>query len=525
MPISLSHILLILWGALILILLFQYGGVFESLRALKGYGARVVLGIAALGALGGLLYRSTAYMTPERERWITHGRVPGDSISLGYDDKSRFRSLAQPLGKILDRNGAMLAGYKLSGHLRRTYPGGGATAHIVGYWTGPLRDGVGVEKALTMVNDSLRDDMPHDVSLSLDLRLQREALAALGNDIGAIVVMDASNGEVLAAANNPTYDPNSIWSDQAWKRFVVDTIRRPLTSRAIKDNFSPGSSIKPFVAAAAYHLNAALPESNGFVCTGSYVPIPNTKPITEHGSAHGAVDIARAMRYSCNIYFSKLAYQILGFDATKSYFDGIGFDERLRWNTGIFLNEYATLLPARSWVRGRDEIAKSRLGIGQASVKTNPVHMATMLAGIANGGLFLRPTLEVGRPPDTLKWRMDNGTASRVEALLREPLLPGGTAAGAFGGPIARGITIFGKTGTADMEPDGREPSWFISYGRKNGRAYAVVVAIQNRRGLFAGSLNAPMARRMYEALDGFGYYKAAAAPALPVRPQEKKKR
>jgi cell division protein FtsI/penicillin-binding protein 2 len=364
-----------------------------------------------------------------------------------------------------------------------------------------------VEKALTLVNDSLRDDMPHDLKLTLDLRLQRDAMSALGGKIGAIVVMDASNGEVLAAANYPTYDPDSIASNTAWARYVRDTVRRPLTSRAIKDNFSPGSSIKPFIAAAALHLGTPLPESRGFVCTGSYVPVPNTKPITEHGSAHGGVDIKRAMRYSCNIYFSYLAYGLLGFDAAKDYLDSIGFDQRLEWNSGAFFNEFSTLLPAKSWVKGRDEIAKSRLGIGQASVKTNPVHMAAMVAGIANHGIFYRPTLEMGRRPDTLRWFFDRAETATLEDLLREPLLPGGTAAGAFGGFDRRGITVYGKTGTADREPDGREPSWFISYGRKNGRTFVVVVAIQDRRGEFAGTLNAPMARRMFEALDGYGYF------------------
>ncbi len=509
----LSTMVLLLWGALLLIVLLQYGGALESLRFIDGKWAKVALGLAVAVAVGAAFYRSMAYMTPEREMLIVRGSQPGDTISRGFDTKRRFRELAQPLGRVTDRNGVLLAGYRLhDGHLLRHYPLAGATAHIVGYWTGPLRDGVGVEKGLTLVNDSLRDDLPHDVQLTVDVQLQRDAMSALGGKYGAIVIMDASNGEVLAAANYPTYDPNRVWNDTVWAGLVRDTVRRPLTSRAFKDNFSPGSSIKPFIAAAALHQHVVLPEERGFVCTGSYEPMPRTKPITDHGSAHGRIDLATAMRVSCNIYFSKLAYQYVGFDPAKRYLDSLGFDARLRWNTGAFLNEYSTLLPALSWVRGRDEIAKSRLGIGQASVKTNPVHMATMLTGIANGGYFPRPTLELGRSADTIRWHLDREAAADLESLLREPLKPGGTAAGAFGGMDRRGITIFGKTGTADREPDGREPSWFISYGRKNGRAYIVVVAIQDRGGRYAGDLNAPMARRMYESLDAYGYFKQEAA-------------
>lgn len=507
---SLTSIVLILWALLLLVLFLQYDGVVESLRALRGRGLRIALGAAVAGVLLAALYRTTAYMTPEREGWVVRGRVSGDSVSTGFDTKGRFRSLAQPLGRVLDRNGVLLAGYALhEGHLRRTYPLGGTAAHIVGYWTGPLRDGVGVEKGLTLLNDSLRDDLPHDARLTIDARLQSDAMKVLGGKFGAIVVMDAATGEVLAAADYPTYDPNRVWNDSVWAGLARDVERRPLTSRAFKDNFSPGSSIKPFIAASALHYGTPLPEERGFVCTGSYVPVPGTKPVTDHGSAHGVLDLASAMRVSCNIYFSRLAWQLVGFDQVKRYLDSIGFDERLRWNTGIFLNEYSTLLPAVSWVHGRDPIAESRLGIGQASVKTNPIHMAAMLAGIASDGFFPRPVLELGRPADTLRWELDSANAARLELLLREPLKPGGTAAGAFGGMERRGITIYGKTGTADREPDGREPSWFISYGRKNGRTYVVVVAIQNRAGQYAGSLNAPMARRMYESLDRYGYFEA----------------
>jgi cell division protein FtsI/penicillin-binding protein 2 len=213
------------------------------------------------------------------------------------------------------------------------------------------------------------------------------------------------------------------------------------------------------------------------------------------------------MRVSCNVYFSYLAYDLIGFDPLQRYLDSLGFNERLRWNTASFLNSYGTLRLAPSWVSARDEIAKSRIGIGQASVKINPVHSATLLAGIANGGIFLRPSLETAVAPDTLRWKMDSSTALRLQDLLREPLKPGGTATRAFSGIDKRGITVYGKTGTADREPDGREPSWFISFGTKNGRRYAVVVAMQDRRGQYAGDLNAPIARRMYEALDSYGYF------------------
>ncbi|HVK40464.1 MAG TPA: penicillin-binding transpeptidase domain-containing protein [Candidatus Kapabacteria bacterium] len=502
-----------------LIVLVQRGGLIDSFRRIDGRGVRFVIAVGVMALVAAVIYRAGFYMNAERESWITEGRTRGDSISLGFDTKSRFRSMSQPLGRVLDREGKVLAGYELrNGHLQRYYPAGPTAAHLVGYWTGPLRDGVGIEKAMTLVNDSLKDDKPHDLRLTLDLRLQDDAMRALGGELGAIVVMDPATGQVLAAANFPTYDPNRITNDTVWKKLVLDNRLRPLISRVVRDNFSPGSSIKPFIAAAANATGAVLPEERGFSCAGEFAPGGRIKPISDHGSQHGAVDVFSAMRVSCNVYFSMLAYQSVGYEPTKEYLESIGFNKRLAWNTGAFLNESSTLLPAMSWVRARDEIAKTRLGIGQASVKTNPLHMATIVSGIANGGVFMRPTLELRRAVDTLPWRMDPSAGAWLDKLMREPLLPGGTAYRAFAGIEKRGLTVYGKTGTADPEPDGREPSWFISYAEKNGRRYTVIVAIQNRRHRYAGDVNAPMARRMFEALDTYGYFSPLERARRPVR-------
>lgn len=515
----LTIILLSLLSFFFFVVIVQRGGFIDSLRRIDGRGPRALIVIVLFGIVGALGYRTMFYMNDERESWIASGRVKGDSVSMGFNTKSRFRSLAQPLGRVLDRNGKVLAGYELlDGHLVRRYPAGPATAHLVGYWTGPLRDGVGIEKAMTLVNDSLKDDRPHDLKLTLDLKLQQDAVRALGGEFGAIVVMDPANGEVLAAADYPTYDPNRITNDTMWNRLVRDTKTRPLISRVVRDNFSPGSSVKPWVAAAAGVLGAPLPEERGFACNGTYSPGGRIKPISDHGSSHGAIDITTAMRVSCNIYFSYLAYELVGFDQLKHFMESIGYNKRLYWNTGAFLNETSTLLPAMSWVNARDEIAKTRAGIGQASVKNNAIHTASIVSGIANGGIFIRPTLELGRSIDTLPWRINSRIADWLHQLMRQPLLPGGTAARAFAGIERRGITMYGKTGTADREPDGREPSWFISYGEKNGRTFVVVVAIQNRRGRYAGDVNAPMARRMFEALDSYGYFKPLAGARIERR-------
>ena len=484
------------------------GGVLESLHGLRGRGIRIVIPLFFLLIAGGLFARVFTTMDEETEQLIVRGAEPGDTVSRGFDTKGRFLGMTRPLGRIFDRNGMSLATYGLvDRHLARIYPAGPVAAHVVGYWTGPLRDGVGVEKGLVYLNDSIRDDRPHDVTLSIDLRLQEDAMRALDGRSGAIVVLDPSTGEVLAAASNPTYDPAGVWDTETWRRYATDNDRKPLLGRAIKDLYSPGSSIKPLVAAAALHLDVPLPEEKGFVCTGEYDPGKGIPPITDHGSVHGRIDLEEAMKVSCNVYFSYLAYELIGYDRMKRFLESLGANYRLSWNGSIPLNRSGSLRIAPSRVEAKDEIARSRIGIGQASVKLNPLHAAVLYGGIAQGGIFLAPTLETGRIPDTLGARLRAATTDELAQLLRGPIEPGGTAGGVFSGFDRRGIKVYGKTGTADREPDGRSPSWFSSFAEKNGRRYVVIVALENRAGAYAGALNAPMARTLYESLSNYGYF------------------
>ena len=501
-------------GLIVLVLLFlaglwmARGGAVESLRQIDGRGFRLT--VLALGVLliGGLVTRVLITMDDETERIIVRGSEPGDTISRGFDTKARFVGMTTPLGRVFDRNGQTLAATTLVGrHIGRLYPAGGVASHIVGYWTGPIRDGVGVEKALVYLNDSLRDRRPHDITLSIDLRLQEEGMKALRGKAGAIVVINPRTGEVLAAASNPTYDPAAVWDNEAWRTYAGDEATKPLLGRAIKDIYSPGSSIKPIVAAAALHYDLPLPEENGFVCRGEYEPGPGIKPIADHGSAHGKIDLDEAMKVSCNVYFSHLADEVIGYDKMKRFLESLGANYRLAWNSAVPLNQPGALRIGISRVEAADKIARSRVGVGQASVKLNPLHAAIIYGGLAHGGIFLAPTLESGLLPDTLGARLRAVDTDRLAKALRGPIEPGGTAGGVFNALKRKGIEVYGKTGTADREPDGRSPSWFSSWAEKGSRQYVVVVALENRRGQYAGSLNAPMARAMYEALNLYGYF------------------
>lgn len=502
-------------ATLVLTTLFVVGlvvsrdGLVDALRALRGRGPAITLGLLGLLLAGGLFARSFVTMDGETRERIVRGTEPGDSVSRGYDTKGRFAGMTQPLGRVFDRNGRLLAGYSLvDEHLGRIYPGGSSTVHVVGYWTGPLRDGVGVEKGLVYRGDSLRDGSLEDALLTIDIRLQSDALDALEGRTGAVVVYDPSNGEVLAAASLPTWEPESVLDGDAWRALVTDEARRPLVSRALRDRLSPGSSIKPIVAAAALAGDVPLPETEKFVCTGSWTPGPDLPPITCHGETHGAIGLDKAMAVSCNTYFASLAYDRVGFGGMKDFLERLGANGSLDWNARLPLNQRGALRMISSRVEAADDIARSRIGIGQASVELNPVHAAMIYGGIANGGRFMRPAIEVGLQPDTLDYVLPARVADELAKALRGPVRAGGTAAGIFSSLERRGIIVYGKTGTADREPSGRSPSWFSSFAEKGDRRYVVVVALEDRRGATAGRINAPIARRMIDALDRYGYFR-----------------
>ncbi len=506
---TLLNIALIILAILFLVGLFlARGGAIESLRQIDGRGFRLGVLAIALLLVAGLFTRVFISMDEETERMIVRGSEPGDTISRGFDTKARFVGMATPLGRVFDRNGLILATTTLvERHIGRLYPAGGIASHVVGYWTGPIRDGVGVEKGLVYLNDSLRDSRPHDVTLSIDLRLQEEGMEQLRGKAGAIVVLNPATGEVLAAASNPTYDPAAVWENEKWKKYAADEETKPLLGRAIKDTYSPGSSIKPIIAAAALHYDVPLPEEKGFVCRGEYDPGPGVTPITDHGSSHGKIGLDQAMKLSCNVYFSYLADELIGYDRMKRFLESLGVNYRLAWNGTIPLNRTGALRIGVSRVEAADKIARSRIGVGQASVKLNPLHAAVIYGGLARGGIFLAPTLQTGLVPDTLSARLRAVDTDRLAKALRGPVEPGGTAGGVFNALERKGIKVYGKTGTADREPDGRSPSWFSSFAEKGSRQYVVIVALENRRGQYAGSLNAPMARGMYEALSLYGYF------------------
>ncbi len=343
-----------------------------------------------------------------------------------------------------------------------------------------------------------------DLRISIDLRLQYLAYRTLKTAIrahearsGSIVVLDVETGEVLAMANQPTYNPNDR------SQFAAARYR----NRAITDIFEPGSSIKPLVVAAAlesgqYRPSSIIDTAPGFVTIGA-------KTI-EDGHNLGRVSLTTILARSSNVGVTKLAMALQP-DQLWETMARFGFGEL----TGSgFPGESAGMLTHFThW----QAISQATLAYGYG-VSVTPLQLAQAYAAIGTGGV-LRPVslLALDRPGEG-KRILGQDTAKAVRDMLEEVVRPGGTGTKA----TVDGYRIAGKTGTAWKFAAGgyskdKYISIFAGLAPASDPRLATVVVIDEPRGeLYYGSdVAAPVfADVMAESLRLL----AVAPDALPAR-------
>ncbi len=384
-----------------------------------------------------------------------------------------------------------------------------------------------------------------NVVLSIDLRLQRAAEAAVARGIkngisilrptnqprpkvlpaGAAVVLDVHSGEVLAMVSQPSYDANVFerGTNDAVSALFTDPAR-PMVDRAYMEVHAPGSIFKPLVAMAALEEGVVTPQTRIF--SGGSLTVrsqydPNVVYVFGDWAFHGNVDMNRAIARSSDVYFYELAG---GFwENGKETFKGLGADRLAAWArlaglgrpTGLDLpGEAAGLVPDSSWKRnvvGEDWLLGDTytFGIGQGYLTTSLLQMATLTAGIANGGEVPVPRIVRGIERGGIL----SPTPMRVGARL--PVTPehlavvrGGMASaaadtdGTAGTGVPRGVKIGGKTGTAEFGqpyPDGvfDTHGWYIAFAPAERPEIAVAVYLEYAVGqIHAG----PVAKEILEA-------------------------
>jgi penicillin-binding protein 2 len=438
------------------------------------------------------------------------------------------------------------------GHLR-FYPHGAIVVHAIGYvgavsekelGDDPLlrlpgfRIGkAGVEKSLDRqlrgkagdsqvevnaygrtIRELARDDgrPGAEAVLTLDLDVQRYVMGRLAGQSAAAIVLDVDDGEVLALASVPSYDPNLFTlglSTREWQALANDPMS-PLVDKAAAGQYPPGSTFKPVVALAGLETGVIGPEMTVF-CNGTTKLGSHVFHCWKRGG-HGWVNLRMALAQSCDCYFYEVSRR-LGIDQLAAMANRLGFGTRL----GIELpNEKPGLVPTRAWKeahfhapwqQGETLIA----GIGQGFMLSTPLQLATLAARIANGSAAVRPTLVrflgglrprraapslgISRASlDAVRDGMDAVVNSMRGTAYKHRLdLDGMTMAGKTGTSQVRRISrterLTGVIKNENLPWKERDHALFIAYAPVDRPRYATAVLVEH--GGSGSSTAAPIAR------------------------------
>ncbi len=350
-----------------------------------------------------------------------------------------------------------------------------------------------------------------DVFLTLETNAQSQAEKALTDLSGAVVIVDPRNGDVLAMASSPGFDPNEFTvsiSSERWKSLITDA-SNPLVNRAIAGAYAPGSTFKPVIALAALQSGAANANTS-FTCPG-YFNLGKAVFHCWYNSGHGLLNLQQGIQHSCNVYFFHLGLKT-GYDSIYHMAAALGFGRK----TEVDLDyEVPGLLPDNAWKqralhdKWRDGDT-CNLSIGQGALGVTPLQMAMYVATLANGGQLFKPRIVLGiRRPDEKEMREsptrlvnDLNWAPSTIRLVRDGMrdvvmAPGGTGKLAY----VPGLEFAGKTGTAEYgkKGEGHKLAWMIAFAPFDHPRYAVVVMVEE--GVTGGQTAAPRMKQIMTGL------------------------
>ncbi|MCP4288405.1 MAG: penicillin-binding protein 2 [Gammaproteobacteria bacterium] len=501
----------------------------------------------------------------------------GTIVNITDSDHKRFEQLRKqrrrfdsiPIRVRLDKdevarltaNRHRFPGVEIEAKLLRHYPLEDKTAHVVGYvgrinekelktidnssYSGTSHIGkTGVEKsyeeilhgkvglqqvevnALGRIIKVLHSEPPEpgqNLHLSLDAGLQSTAIAAFGEDSGAAVAIDPSNGAILALVSNPGFDPNLFVEGISSKDYnkLQQSDRKPLFNRAIRGQYPPGSTVKPFIGLAGLETGTINTSQKNY-CPGFFqLPGHSHKYRDWRKGGHGSVNLQDSITQSCDVFFYALAHQ-MGIDKLHDFMSRFGFGRR----TGVDIaGERSGLMPSRKWKKRTRKAPwypgeTLIIGIGQGYFLTTPLQLAHATATLAARGVEHSPRVVQSitsdyapvNPFNTGKSRSlqqnDPRNWSEVIASMTQ-VIEGrrGTARSLKN----ENYRIAGKTGTAqvftvkqDEEYDeekvskkNRDHALFIAFAPVEEPRIAVAVIVEN--GGHGGSTAAPIAKRIMD--------------------------
>ena len=359
----------------------------------------------------------------------------------------------------------------------------------------------------------------NNLTLNIDIDLQRIAYESLGEFTGTIAAIDTQTGAVRALVSKPGFDGNLFAQgiDQVSYSALQNSPKRPLFNRSLRGQYPPGSTLKPFLGLAGLDYNTINPNKKT-MCPGFYqLPKQSHKYRDWKRGGHGMTNLHDSIVQSCDVYFYILAHE-LEIDRMHNFLSKFGFGQK----TGIdILGEKAGLLPSREWKkRNRNQVwypgETLIAGIGQGFNLTTPLQLAHATAILANKGSAQTPSLvaKINNVPKqtkaspTAELKNNNHWAIIIDAMYDVVNGARGTARRIKEGAPYK---IAGKTGTAQVfsikqdeeyEEDKvvehlKDHALFIAFAPVKKPQLAIAVIVEN--GGHGGSVAAPIAREIFD--------------------------
>jgi penicillin-binding protein A len=373
----------------------------------------------------------------------------------------------------------------------RVYPQGELYSNVVGYWStkyGATGIEIGENSNLSgtaepatldeLINQMTGGPQPgNNVVLTLDPELQRVAYEGLASSVtgrGAVVAVDPKNGEILAMASYPSFDPNNI--DETFPELANDP-DSPLINRAIQSLYPPGSTFKVITAAAA--LEAGTSPTQSFVDDGTY-ELPGYTVVNYKGKEYGRVTFTQALVFSINAIFAKIGVEIVGAQALAQMAYDFGFgDTYEEFPLPVSASNLGP--PPSEWTPG----TTAQSAFGQGQVSSHAFEMALVAAAIANDGEMMEPRLvrEIRSPdgiildrpiPSVRHEPLPAETARELNEMMQRVVTEGELTVAEV-----PGVKVAGKTGTAEAPP-GDPHSWWITLAPADDPEIAVCAMVEN---------------------------------------------
>ncbi|HEY5291532.1 MAG TPA: penicillin-binding protein 2 [Burkholderiales bacterium] len=470
------------------------------------------------------------YSSPQRAKLAALLELPPQEIDKRLNESASFVYLKRQIPpEVAERVSELhIPGLFQNREYRRYYPGGEVMAHVLGFTGADDVGQEGIELAFqsTLAGKSgsrrvIKDRMGQivedmesireaqngrDLALALDAKLQNLAFSQLKLAVennkakaGAIVVLDAKTGEVLALANLPTYNPNNR------SRLSGAQLR----NRVITDTFEPGSTLKPFTVALAIEKGKVTPETMIATASGS---LSIGKATIHDAHTFGDMSVAQVIQRSSNVGAARIALSLPA-EAMWGMFDKVGFGRAPRLGfpgeVGGKLRAYKTWRP----------IEQATMAYGHG-ISVSLLQLARAYTIFASDGELMPLSLLRVDAPLAGKQVISPDTARKLRAMLELAVEPGGTA------PRARvmGYRVAGKTGTAHKEENGgyaehKYVSSFVGLAPASDPRLVIAVMLDEPSAgqYYGGAVAAPV----FSAVMGGALRMLGVPPDAPLKPLE----